>query len=565
MSRLKGQRTNINSKNTDNNVAVSTNSDEATNDIMSRNNGTSSQVRRENYNTGRNIDTTQGSKRMRKGSRFPEIENTFHNNQLQAEKFPRYDQKQSGLTKGYDGRPTQRISVEENGEISRRNSSSNNSAISQKDKRVRRKLDPSRLTIMSKGLFKAVAECRFNQVKFLVNCGVKLDSRNDEGFNVLVCALHIEDDDRRDRMFRYLLKRGAECLDVDDKHNKNVLSWACSLGRSKQVEEILREYMGEIDFHVRDKSGRTPLHDAAISGDMSTVKAVLKIMEKYKISVDVSDNMGLTPYLHAKRLGHHEIVYVFEKDSGVCRSQFDTRTFRTASAWERVGQDDRKKQSQHQREQDAAAFKIRGQIPPWDKHKLSLPKLKFTMDDTMVTPSFSDSSSSKNYNLRNPKRYSQNLRQTYPDGTGNNIHLGGKGQGLNTALSILDLAQSQGKGTIADHFVQSTAIESLGSGPASSGHHAAPGGVDLTSMMVALSDQQSSAFRANVKYVRPSTPKQKLMKARQKISTLAILFGKVKPGAKGIKNKGTKTKVQTKATPPLQKQWQKPRMNKASR
>ena len=55
---------------------------------------------------------------------------------------------------------------------------------------------------MADSLFKAVAGCRFTKVRFLLTSGVSANILNDVGQNLLVTALYIEDNDKRDRMFR---------------------------------------------------------------------------------------------------------------------------------------------------------------------------------------------------------------------------------------------------------------------------------------------------------------------------------------------------------------------------
>ncbi|KAJ4385282.1 hypothetical protein N0V93_010343 [Gnomoniopsis smithogilvyi] len=69
------------------------------------------------------------------------------------------------------------------------------------------------------------------------------------------------------------------------------------------------EAMGytDYDFASKDKSGRTPLHCAVLSGDADVVKYVLDRSAAAGVSVDVEDDNGWTPLLWAARstLGYH--------------------------------------------------------------------------------------------------------------------------------------------------------------------------------------------------------------------------------------------------------------------
>ena len=62
-----------------------------------------------------------------------------------------------------------------------------------------------------------------------------MNSRNDYGYSVLTAALHVDEDKRRDKLFRLLLDRGADPHFKDSTHSRSVLHWACVLGRTQQV------------------------------------------------------------------------------------------------------------------------------------------------------------------------------------------------------------------------------------------------------------------------------------------------------------------------------------------
>jgi hypothetical protein len=79
-------------------------------------------------------------------------------------------------------------------------------------------------------------------------------------------------------------------------------------GRPQQVEVALQSAVGEIDLHRTDKQGQTALHHAVIRGHNAVVDILVKHMEKYRLSLDLPDKQGLTPYIYAKKLGYFWIA-----------------------------------------------------------------------------------------------------------------------------------------------------------------------------------------------------------------------------------------------------------------
>ena len=71
-----------------------------------------------------------------------------------------------------------------------------------------------------------------------------------------------------------------------------------------QVKALLKEVAGDINLQEKDNEGHTALHYAVMAGHMDIVVALVDMHRKFGVSVDVADKMGLTPYLHAKRLGY---------------------------------------------------------------------------------------------------------------------------------------------------------------------------------------------------------------------------------------------------------------------
>ena len=67
---------------------------------------------------------------------------------------------------------------------------------------------------------------------------------------------------------------------------------------------MLDEVSGDLNLHDKDNESNTALHYAVMGGLADIVKVLVDVYRKFGVSVDIADRMGLTPYLHAKRLGY---------------------------------------------------------------------------------------------------------------------------------------------------------------------------------------------------------------------------------------------------------------------
>ena len=90
---------------------------------------------------------------------------------------------------------------------------------------------------MANSLFFAVQTCRFNRVKVLLDQGLKPRVKDGTGRNLLMACLEVEDADKREKMFSYLLRRGTDPHYVDPFKGQDVLTWAVCMGRAAQVSQ----------------------------------------------------------------------------------------------------------------------------------------------------------------------------------------------------------------------------------------------------------------------------------------------------------------------------------------
>ncbi|XP_074647570.1 uncharacterized protein LOC141903362 [Tubulanus polymorphus] len=409
-------------------------------------------------------------------------------------------------------------------------------------------------------LFQAITDTRFKEVqRLLVNYGVPINCRNEEGDGVLTVALFIDDDAKRSKLFQYLLRRGANSCFVNKENGMCVLSWACSLGRISEVQQIFDNALGNIDLRSPDETGKTPLHHATMSGDVDVVHLVLDHMKKYHLPVDVPDKDGLTPYLYARRLGFNHIADMLNKRGNAAKKQFDSMTFRTGTFWQEEGQKRREIDVYNQQKDWERWARILGRLPSMQRHvkmarKLP-PLIQITDESSLKSGEIVNNNSARTPSL-SPVNESIASRSTFRSSQKLNFgRLNGRIQAMspllansNNALSSRSLlfngdsasetenSKSFGatmqllaemKGEHVQNFVGSVSVLDDADGVKGQDAGLNPG-TNLTAMMDVLSQQSTKAFRQTTK--KPPTPPPPVVKSkkkRSKLSSLAIIMGRI--------------------------------------
>ncbi|CAL1531874.1 unnamed protein product [Lymnaea stagnalis] len=204
-------------------------------------------------------------------------------------------------------------------------------------------IQPDQLKLtLANCLIQAIVSGNQRKVRHLLARGANVHAKNDLGLGVLVGALHVEDDAKRRRLFRLLLDHGAPYQIRDEHHQRTVLHWACLLERDEQVRVFLEEYGGNINLHDRDAEGHTALHHAVFCGSLPIVETLIEYHGRFGVSVDVEDNLGLTPYLHARRLGHKDVANLLSQKGQASVGHGDF-LFRTPREWSQIGKFERRR------------------------------------------------------------------------------------------------------------------------------------------------------------------------------------------------------------------------------
>ena len=339
----------------------------------------------------------------------------------------------------------------------------------------------------------------------------------------------------------------------------------------------------------------TALHHATIQGHLEVVRLLVSVMDKYRLSVDITDKQGLTPFIYAKRLGYFSVAQVLLREGHCSSKQFDDDVHKSVDDWTEIGLTERRQFNKQQHRELLAHYKIRGQIPynivhnPVNRSRLHLPAITLSDPGTDSTHSMtileqgasdwildSEGNNTKvgGSSLRHGRagrQQARTLQRSLHSGSkrqfgssnrlvafdqGNNASLPGIhdrrlpspspilqgtfNKSMDTAFALMDVQANQGSDIVhAAHFVHSQLDTSKVT--ESAGMMG-----DITSMMGILAEQQTGAFRVVAKPSTPPVVRSPPVPKKRNVSTLAILFGKdntsrrYRPPAKGNKHR-TKT------------------------
>ena len=157
---------------------------------------------------------------------------------------------------------------------------------------------------MAVALLQAVEDCRYIQAKLLIEQGVNVNAKNTKGCTPLIMSLTIPDQQKRFKMFKWLLRQGADSGYIDVNCGRDLLSWAAYYNRTDQVSCILDVDEGLVNIHHQDKYGRSAMHYATMHNNVDALYMLVKHAAKYGLTVDIRDNDGLTPYLMTSMMGY---------------------------------------------------------------------------------------------------------------------------------------------------------------------------------------------------------------------------------------------------------------------
>lgn len=179
----------------------------------------------------------------------------------------------------------------------------------------------------------AISQRRFKQINFLVNAGANLNSRNANGETALIQLCDLEPEEKAASLAKLLITKGAK-VDVGDKKGRTALMRAILNGKGKLVTLFLEEIL-DFDLNAKDIDGNTALAHAAYVGNEKIVREIIQCLTKFGLTVDVRNQVGLTPLMIAAKNGHLSCVKVILNKGKACRYIRDDVKWKTALEWEK--------------------------------------------------------------------------------------------------------------------------------------------------------------------------------------------------------------------------------------
>ena len=178
-------------------------------------------------------------------------------------------------------------------------------------------------------LHQAVCSGRLHQIRLLLDIGVNPTIVDNHGHTPLMMAACASKDTLATRIARLLLSRGAgvECV---DHQGRTALSYACQHGHCKLVKLLIDD---DCDINKADKEGNTPLMYAAMSGNVPTLREILHVVLKYKISVDLRNKKGFSAYLLAAKMANGECARILKTEANASDCVRDTEFFLSDKEW----------------------------------------------------------------------------------------------------------------------------------------------------------------------------------------------------------------------------------------
>lgn len=192
-------------------------------------------------------------------------------------------------------------------------------------------------SVIESEVYYAIRHSQYKQLALYLRHKYNLNITSKDGRNGLFHALDINNSSKRCRMLRYCLDHGINPLQKENTNGYTVLHETIARQQIDSFQILLEELTGEIDWRSFDSRGRTIVHQAVESNNVIILEALINMMNRYNVSVDITDKNGLTPYLLAKKLHLPDMADVLLKKGHASRQKCDSKTHLGAREWENIG------------------------------------------------------------------------------------------------------------------------------------------------------------------------------------------------------------------------------------
>lgn len=178
----------------------------------------------------------------------------------------------------------------------------------------------------------AISQRRFKQVYFLMNYGVDLNTRNVSGKTALMQLCELKPEETAIVLAKALVKRGAQ-IELSDRKGRNSLVYAI-LHQREKISSYFLEEASNYDLNAKDFDGNTALSHAAAIGNLEIIRPIVRLLKKFRLSVDVPNNKGETPMMRATKNGNISCAKFILFEGKASKYMRDNSCWKTALEWE---------------------------------------------------------------------------------------------------------------------------------------------------------------------------------------------------------------------------------------
>jgi len=147
------------------------------------------------------------------------------------------------------------------------------------------------------GAFRDTTNSAIEIVKLLVEHGADINKQTTQGTTPIFWAIYGDKPD----LMEYLLSVGAD-INLSNSNGLSPLHESITRGKAEYVVMLVQN--GARNDIKDTHYGFTPLHQAALNGNIEIVKAVLPCVK----DINVKDNEGHTPVYYAAKYGHKSVA-----------------------------------------------------------------------------------------------------------------------------------------------------------------------------------------------------------------------------------------------------------------
>ena len=172
---------------------------------------------------------------------------------------------------------------------------------------------------------------QYRHVHMLLEVGLDPNYRDSDGLTLLMKCCLCRETRSVLAVVRAVLSENKTDKTLTDRHGRDALAYAAIHDRLHVARMIIGNF--DVDIRHKDADGNTPLH-LAVEYESDRVACMLvRILCKYRLSVDDVNNAGMTPLMTACRRGHGPLIDLLIDNGRASFTMRDNVYFRNAREW----------------------------------------------------------------------------------------------------------------------------------------------------------------------------------------------------------------------------------------